>query len=62
MAPNANKALDTPTGDGQRDVGVGVLYDRFLNESKRFRANVYAGYVAQLPDHFERRLPVSDLD
>lgn len=60
--PNADKALDTPTGDGQTDVGATIIYDRFLNAHKSLRANFYGGYTAQLPDHLDRRLPTSDMD
>lgn len=62
VAPNADRALDTPTGDGQTDLGAMVVYDHFFDRSRLVRANFYAGYTAQLPDHLERRLPVSDRD
>lgn len=60
--PNVNKALDTPTGDGQWDIGAGAIYDLYLTRDHLFRANFYSGYTVQLPDHLERRLPVSDMD
>ncbi|MEW6055064.1 MAG: hypothetical protein AB1540_00490 [Bdellovibrionota bacterium] len=60
--PNANKALDVPTGDGQADIGAMVIYDRFLDEPHRFRANLYAGYTAQLPDEIDRRIPESETE
>lgn len=59
-APNADQAVDVPTGDGQWDVGAGVIWDhRFYGD---LRWNTYAGYTAQLPDRLARRLPASATD
>jgi hypothetical protein len=60
VAPNADRALDTPTGDGQWDLGASLLYDHYLDRAHLVRVNAYAGYTAQLPDHIDRRLPVSN--
>lgn len=60
--PHPDKALDIPTGDGQWDVGAGVIYDYYVTRDKALRANTYVGYVAQLPDEIERRLPTSEYD
>ncbi|MBI3556577.1 MAG: transporter, partial [Deltaproteobacteria bacterium] len=60
--PNADNALDTPTGDGQTDVGAMLIYDRYLNAHHSLKSNVYGGYTVQTGDHIERRLPVSDTD
>lgn len=60
--PNADKALDIPTGDGQWDLGAGVIYDYFVTRDRALCANTYFGYTAQLPDQIERRLPVSEYD
>jgi hypothetical protein len=58
--PNANRAVDLPTGDGQWDLGVGVAYERELLPS--FKAVVSSGYTAQMPDQLERRIPKSATD
>ena len=55
--PNADKAVDVATGDGQWDVGLGLIYD--LNFAQDLRWNVFGSYVAQLPDRLDRRLPVA---
>jgi hypothetical protein len=56
IKPNADKAVDVPTGDGQWDVGGSLIYDRKLTQDLRWNAN--ALYVFQLADQIERRLPV----
>lgn len=50
-----NRAVDVPSGDGQFDVGATVVTDFFLH--KAFVLSTDAGYVAQLPDNAERRVP-----
>ncbi len=60
IAPNADLALDIPTGDGQWDVGTGMILDYRLQPDLTF--NAYAGYSLQLADSLERRLPVSETD
>ena len=60
--PNADNALDTPTGDGAANLGATLVYDHYLDQHKSTRANVYGGYTVELPDHLDRRLPVSDTD
>lgn len=57
IAPNADKALDVPTGDGQWDVGGTLIWDHLFGE--HLRTDLYAGYTAQLPDRIDRRLPQS---
>ncbi len=56
IAPNADKAVDVPTGDGQWDVGFGLIYDRSLTQD--LHVNLFGSYVAQLPDQLQKRLPV----
>lgn len=61
--PDADRALDVPTGDGQWDVGAGLVYDRRLTAvSRDLRWNIHGTYVAQLADRLERRLPTSATD
>ncbi len=55
--PNADKAVDAPTGDGQWDVGLGLIYDRYL--IRDLRLNLTGSYLAQLGDRLDRRLPVA---
>ena len=59
IAPNADKAVDIPTGDGQMDVGLNLIWDHALN--RLFRLNVNGGYNVQLPDHLDRRIPTERL-
>lgn len=60
VAPNADKLVDTATGDGQWDVGSRVIWDLFLSKNLTF--NSFAGYTAQLPDTLERRVPLAEGD
>lgn len=57
IPPNPDKALDIPTGDGQWDVGVGLIWDAQITE--RIKLNHFAGYTVQLPDRIERRIPTA---
>lgn len=52
---DVNKLVDVPTGDGQFDVGLALNVDYFL--SSRFTLSSNVGYLAQLPDHSEARVP-----
>ena len=58
VAPNANKALDVPTGDGQWDVGLMAIYDHRFSENLKMSA--FGGYTAQLKSRMEKRIPVSN--
>ncbi len=58
--PNADKAVDVSTGDGQWDAGLGLIYD--LNFSPSLRWNVNGSYLVQFADRLERRLPVGPGD
>lgn len=61
--PNMNKAVDLTTGDGQWDVGAQVGYDRTIPVSSLdLRLNGYAGYVWQINDSIERRIPTAEGD
>lgn len=53
--PDADKVVDTATGDGQWDVGVRALWDVYATSF--LSLNSYVGYTAQLPDELERRIP-----
>ena len=59
-APNVNRAVDVPTGDGQWDVGAGLTADIKLTPELTF--TTFGQYLAQLPACLERRLPVSATD
>jgi hypothetical protein len=58
--PNADKALDIPTGNGRFGTGVGVVYDRKLPFGIRW--NNATTYTAMLPRHEVRRIPTSVSD
>lgn len=55
--PNADRALDIPTGDGRFKVGAMAIYD--LYAFRNGRINFYGSYMAQLPQSLTRRLPAS---
>ncbi|HTL11159.1 MAG TPA: hypothetical protein VL588_01645 [Bdellovibrionota bacterium] len=57
VAPNADQAVDVPTGDGQWDVGATVVEAYQLLPWLEVSAN--ATYTNQLPDRIERRIPKS---
>lgn len=59
-APNADKALDIPTGDGQVDVGATLIWDREL--AGKLGMSSYLGFNAQLPDQLDRRIPQTASD
>ncbi len=52
--------LSIPVGDGQWDLGAGVIYD--LTLASIIRLNAFGGYTAQLPSTMEHRLPTSATD
>lgn len=52
---STRKAVDVASGDGQWDVGAGLIGDYFVNDHVQFTA--YAGYLAQLPTTLARRIP-----
>lgn len=54
-APDADRLVDLPTGDGQWDLGAFVLWDRTL--PKNFSVNSFMGYTIQMPDVLDRRIP-----
>ena len=58
--PNANAALDLPTGDGRFQLGSMLIYDRAL--PSHFRWNTFGGALALMPHSIERRIPKSNLD
>jgi hypothetical protein len=52
---NVDRAVDISSGNGQRDVGVGVVTDwQYIKASE---LSVYAGAEAQLPANRSRRIP-----
>ncbi|MGE0615522.1 MAG: hypothetical protein AB7P04_07765 [Bacteriovoracia bacterium] len=56
-APDVNKALDVPTGDGQADLGATVIWERAIGWP--FRVTSFAGYNLQFSDRLSRRIPTS---
>lgn len=58
--PDPDNVLAVPVGDGQWDVGAGLIHD--LTFARDFRWNAFGGYVAQLPAQMTRRLPTSATD
>jgi hypothetical protein len=58
--PNADKALDIPTGDGRFGMSLGAIYDRALPFD--FRWNSYGTYTALMPRTIVRRIPTSVAD
>lgn len=52
---STSKAVDVASGDGQWDVGAGLIGDYFVTDNIQFTA--YAGYLAQLPTTLARRIP-----
>ncbi|MGK5084227.1 hypothetical protein WDW37_13105 [Bdellovibrionota bacterium FG-1] len=57
IAPDPDKALDIPTGDGRYGLGFGAIYDRKLPWD--FRWNIYGTYTALLPHTVVKRIPTS---
>jgi hypothetical protein len=68
IKPNADKALDLPTGDGQWDLGSKIAFDRQLVESDSWiyqkgmksKVNIFSGYTVQVGDQIEKRIPVAE--
>lgn len=58
--PNADIAVDIPTGDGRFEIGQAVTYDRILLSNLRW--NSYLGYMALLPTRLDRRIPLTSDD
>jgi hypothetical protein len=58
--PNADKALDIPTGTGRFGTAFGVVYDRKYADGSRW-TNALT-YTAMLPRHEDRRIPISVKD
>lgn len=56
-APDPDKALDIPTGDGRLGAGLAGVYDRKLLFNLRW--NSYLSYTAMLPHHIVKRIPTS---
>lgn len=54
---DADKLVELPTGDGQYDIGLGLIWDH--NFTNKFSWNVYGLVNVQLPDHLKRRIPTS---
>ena len=59
-APDADRALDVPTGDGQLDLGTALVWDHLFG--RHFRTTVHGGYTMQVADRIDKRLPVSHED
>lgn len=58
-APNADRALDVPTGEGHVNAGLTFIHDIKPFEYNEFNINTYAGYLYQFQDRIDRRLPKS---
>lgn len=52
---NVNRAVDIGTGDGQWDLGLGVITDYNIGDAHSFTG--YAAYINQLPTNRARRIP-----
>lgn len=52
-----DKLVELPTGDGQYDLGLGLIWDHQL--TSKFSWNFYGNINIQLPDHLKRRIPKS---
>jgi hypothetical protein len=57
IGPNADLALDIPTGDARFELGGMIAYDRTLPAS--FKLNTYAGVTALMPYSVVRRIPTN---
>ena len=57
IAPNANLALDIPTGDGRFQLGEALVYGRELGSD--FRLNAVSGIMALLPNEMQKRIPTA---
>lgn len=58
--PNPDRVIDLPLGDGQVDVGAGLVYEK--NWFGNFYSAVSANYLWQLPHRTTRRVPTSAND
>lgn len=54
-APDAYKALDLTSGDGQIDLNLGLISAIQVSDGFRFISQL--GYIFELPDKLERRIP-----
>ncbi len=50
-----DKLVELPTGDGQYDIGLGLIWDH--NLTSKLSWNLYGNINIQLPDHLKRRIP-----
>jgi len=55
-----DKLIDFPTGDGQTDVGTGLIWDRAFSNGVTW--NAFGFYNYQTPDKLDRRIPTSSGD
>jgi len=60
IGPNANRAVDVPTGSARWAMGAGLIYDRQLPAD--FRWNVFGNALALMPNRMEKRIPTSATD
>lgn len=58
--PNADKLVDTATGDGGYALSSMLIWDHALTDY--FKSNVYGGLNYQFSDRLERRIPTSNED
>ncbi|MEO5971075.1 MAG: hypothetical protein ABIQ95_14195 [Bdellovibrionia bacterium] len=57
VGPNADFALDVPTGDARLQLGETLVYGRELGYD--FRVNAYTGFMALMPNGIEKRIPTA---
>lgn len=55
QAKDIDKIVDFPAGDGQMDLGLGILYDYFFTEDNSLNTSVR--YTAELADTAPERIP-----
>lgn len=58
--PDPDNALAVAVGDGQWDLGAGLIHDLTFDHDLRW--NAFGSYLAQLPANMVRRLPTSPTD
>lgn len=52
---DVDKLIELPTGDGQYDVALGLIWDHAIFSKVTW--NIYGNANIQLPDHLKRRIP-----
>jgi hypothetical protein len=55
VGPNADLALDVPTGDARLQLGEALVYGRQMGSD--FQFNAFSGFMALMPNGMEKRIP-----